>query len=135
MEESKVQVRREDKPIRSFEVPLQEDIGGDIITIDAVSIMVDGEPTERSVEMRLQKNEHLHLIGPNGIGKTTLLEKLAHADGKGATIAEGVRVGYYRQDFSTLDFDQTVFEALMSVMREKDEEVMRRVASGFLITR
>ena len=135
MEESKVQVRREDKPIRPFEIPLQEDIGGDIITIDTVSIMVDGAPTERSVEMRLQKNEHLHLIGPNGIGKTTLLEKLAHADGKGATIADGVRVGYYRQDFSTLDFDQTVFEALMSVMREKDEEVMRRIASGFLITR
>ncbi len=135
MEESKVQLRREDQPIRSFTIPLQEDIGGDIITIDFVSVMVDGAPSQKKVEIRLQKNEHLHLVGPNGVGKTTLLEKLARADGVGATIAEGVRVGYYRQDFSTLDFEQTVFEALMSVMREKDEEVMRRVASGFQLTR
>jgi ATP-binding cassette subfamily F protein 3 len=51
---------------------------------------------------------------------------------------EGVRVGYYRQDFSTLDFNDTVFESLAETMRavsgRVEEERLRAVAAGFLIT-
>ena len=43
-------------------------------------------------------------------------------------------VGYYRQDFSTLNFDHTVREALFSVMKKPEEEAMRPVAAGFLLT-
>jgi len=78
------------------------------------------------------------LQGPNGIGKSTLLEKMAKGVAEGTTIKEGVRVGYYRQDFSTLNFDHSVYESLASAMAEGgmklDEEFMRSVAAGFLIT-
>ena len=85
--------------------------------------------------MTLRKKDHLILKGPNGIGKTTLLERLAANNTDGAKIQEGVRVGYYRQDFSTLNFDDTVYDALLSVMQVKEEEKMRAVASGFLLTK
>jgi ATP-binding cassette subfamily F protein 3 len=53
-------------------------------------------------------------------------------------IKEGVRVGYYRQDFSTLNFDDTVYESLASAMllggEKLDEERMRAIAASFLIT-
>ncbi|HEX8591132.1 MAG TPA: ATP-binding cassette domain-containing protein, partial [Candidatus Paceibacterota bacterium] len=52
----------------------------------------------------------------------------------GATITDGVTVGYYRQDFSTLNFEHTVHESLMSVMKKHDEQTMRATAAGFLIT-
>jgi ATPase components of ABC transporters with duplicated ATPase domains len=74
------------------------------------------------------------LRGPNGIGKSTLLEAIARRVAPGARIAEGVKVGYYRQDFSTLDFDQTVFDALMKAMGKPEEERMRATAAGFLLT-
>jgi len=135
MEESKVDVRKEDKAIRTFEIPVQQEINGNIITISEVSIMKDMQPTVMPLELALRKNQHLRLTGPNGIGKTTLLEKLASPEHGGAVILDGIRVGYYRQDFTTLDFNQTIYEALMSVMIEKDEERMRSVASGFLLTR
>jgi ATP-binding cassette subfamily F protein 3 len=44
-------------------------------------------------------------------------------------------VGYYRQDFSTLNFDDTVYDCLMQVMEKKIEETMRATAAGFLITK
>ena len=47
---------------------------------------------------------------------------------RGIEIAEGTRVGYYRQDFSTLNFEDTVKEALMAVMDKKIEEDMRAMA-------
>ncbi len=83
----------------------------------------------------LKKNYHLQLVGPNGIGKSTLLESLASGHAKGETIAPNVKIGYYRQDFSTLNFEDTVFDALMGVMEKKIEEDMRSVAAGFLLGR
>jgi len=45
-----------------------------------------------------------------------------------------VRVGYYRQDFSNLDFDKTVCQELHAVMDHPQEEQLRSIAAGFLIT-
>jgi ATP-binding cassette subfamily F protein 3 len=42
-------------------------------------------------------------------------------------------VGYYRQDFSTLNFEDTVHDSLASAMQTDDEEKLRSVAAGFLI--
>ena len=73
------------------------------------------------------------IAGPNGIGKTTLWKLSLQARRKGIEIAEGTRVGYYRQDFSTLNFEDTVKDALMAVMEKKIEEDMRAMAAGFLL--
>ena len=135
MEAAKVDVRREDKAIRHFEIPCQEELSGEIINISSLTVMKSYEPVKKKARVSLKKNQHLLLRGPNGIGKTTLLESLAGGHAKGAKIAEGVRVGYYRQDFSNLDFDATVFDTLYSAMREKDEERLRSVAAGFLLSK
>jgi ATP-binding cassette subfamily F protein 3 len=45
-----------------------------------------------------------------------------------------VKIGYYRQDFSTLNFEQTVLEALRIAMGRPDEEKLRATAAGFLLT-
>jgi ATP-binding cassette subfamily F protein 3 len=43
-------------------------------------------------------------------------------------------VGYYRQDFSNLDFDATAYRVLEEVMQEGGEEELRKTAAHFLIT-
>ncbi len=136
MEEDKVDVRREDKTIRPFVIPVQEDIQGDILTIESYKTMdpKTHKPKVHKKSLALRKNKHLLLSGPNGSGKTTLLEALAKGTAEGASIQKGIRVGYYRQDFSTLNFEQTVYESLMSAMRKASEEKMRATAAGFLLT-
>lgn len=133
MEEAKVDVRKEDKTIRQFVIPSQPDLVGEIMNISLVSIFKDHKPTTKKVKISLKKNQHLLLTGRNGIGKSTLLEALTHKDNKGSTIAEGVRVGYYRQDFSTLNFEDTVYNSLASVSEKIGEEQLRSAAAGFLI--
>jgi ATPase subunit of ABC transporter with duplicated ATPase domains len=133
MEAAKVDVRREDKAIRDFTIPAQEGLVGEILSISSVTALVGYEPIEKKVAVSLRKNEHLLLAGPNGIGKSTLLESLATGQAKGAKIAEGVKVGYYRQDFSTLNFEDTVHDSLALAMQRDNEEELRSVASGFLI--
>lgn len=134
LEEEIVDVRKEDKTIRSFIIPCQPDINGDIISITSFSMIKNHKPVARKANVVLRKKEHLLLTGPNGIGKSTLLESLASGTAKGATIAEGIKVGYYRQDFSTLNFEHTVHESLLEVMDEQLEEKLRSTAAGFLIS-
>jgi len=133
LEEEKVVVRQEDRAIRSFIIPAQRDIVGDILTVISFLTIKNHKAVERKTKLALRKNEHLLLKGPNGIGKSTLLESLANGTAKGATIAPGVRVGYYRQDFSNLDFNKTVRNELEAVMDRPTEQGLRSIASGFLI--
>lgn len=139
MEDAKVAVRREDKTIRGFEIPAQKELSGAVIELTEVSVIRDHFASSRKVAVDLRKNEHLLLEGPNGIGKSTLLEALASGEANGANISPGVRVGYYRQDFSTLNFEHTVKESLMEAMESSGgrvlEQEMRSTAAGFLITK
>ena len=130
-EDNKVDVRREDKTIRSFKIPHQKEITGTLMQIDSYTRMNKGKEQRREAGISINKNHHLRIIGPNGIGKTTLLEKMAQGSDQEVTIHADARVGYYRQDFRGLDFEKTVYQELVSVMPTLDEQKLRSVASGF----
>lgn len=134
LEETKVDVRKEDKSIRSFRIPFQSGLVGEILNISSLAVVQNHKAVQRKVKVTLRKGDHLLLAGPNGIGKSTLLQSLADGSAKGATLAPGVEVGYYRQDFSNLDFNKTVYEELAAVLDRPVEEDLRRVAAGFLVS-
>ena len=138
LEEDIVDVRKEDRTIRPFVIPMQDDIIGEIMNITSFSVLKNHKPVVRKTAISLKKNQHLRLVGPNGIGKSTLLEALATGRAEGAKIASDVRVGYYRQDFSTLDFNDTVFQSLRKAMESSGkrfaEDRVRSVAASLLIT-
>ncbi len=140
LEEDIVEVRKEDRTIRPFVIPCQPDLIGEILNISAFTTLSPKthKIVKHKANISLKKNQHLFLQGPNGIGKSTLLESLASGKADGAKIQDGIRVGYYRQDFSTLNFDDTVYQSLSSAMLEGgerlDEEKMRAIAASFLIT-
>ncbi|MBP6045094.1 ABC-F family ATP-binding cassette domain-containing protein [Candidatus Woesebacteria bacterium] len=138
MESSKVAVRREDKTIRQFTIPAQEDLVNEFLKITSVTVMQDHKEVTKDIRVFIEKNKHLLIVGPNGIGKSTFIESLINGTAKGVTMSPGIRVGTYRQDFSSLNPDETVYESLSRTMKEATgkiyEQEIRIVASGFLIT-
>lgn len=133
LEENIVDVRHEDKTIRNFTIPVQ-DIVGEIVTITGLTAFRDHQPRTRTIDKIIRKRMHFIVTGPNGIGKSTFLRSLVSNKNGQAKILEGVRIGYYSQDFSNLDFDQTVFDSLLDAKTEgMDTTAMRSVAAGFLI--
>jgi ATP-binding cassette subfamily F protein 3 len=133
LEDSKVEVRKEDKAIRPFTINCQEDIGSVIVTFDSVDVLHDGKPVTRKVSLELRKGDKLHIIGPNGIGKTTLLEKIAKRTEKGVKVQDGITIGYYRQDFSTLDFEKTSYQELAQIFKRLDDQLVRKTAASLLL--
>ncbi|MBI3255576.1 MAG: ABC-F family ATP-binding cassette domain-containing protein [Candidatus Andersenbacteria bacterium] len=118
-EENLVDVRSEDRKIREFSIPAQElgaDVGGKIVHFTSIFSMRDGQPKEKRVNVIVGRRTHALIAEPNGIGKSTLLEKLAAGEGEGFVIAPEVKVGYYKQDFSNFDMEQIAYDALGEVM-------------------
>ena len=134
LEENKVDVRREDKTIREFTIP-DQGITGNIVTIHSVKVIKNHEPITKDVDLVLRQRDKMIISGPNGIGKSTLLRSLVDESNEGAKILPGTTIGYYSQDFATLDYEQTVFDSLTSVTADGiDITTMRAIAAGFLIT-
>lgn len=116
--EEMVEMRKEDKTIAEFIIPNQEFVG---------SVIKIFKPTFKE----LYKGDRLLIKGPNGIGKSTLLKKILM--GTAAEINTKIRVGYYSQDFSELDFNQTCFESLYEVAQDKETSRIYAAASKFLL--
>lgn len=117
--ESMVEMRQEDKTIPEFIIPCQEYVGYVI-------------KLKKPIQKELVKRDRLLVKGPNGIGKSTLLKSILA--GESADINPEVRVGYYSQDFSELDFNQTVFESLYKVSQTKINQTIYSTAARFLLT-
>ncbi len=117
--EEMVDMRREDKTIPDFTIRDQEYVGQ------------IGRLTQ-PVELGLNKGTRVLIKGPNGIGKSTLLKSILK--GESAQINSEVRIGYYSQDFSELDFDQTGYESLYSVSQTKRVQDIYEAGGRFLLS-
>ena len=136
-----VETREEDKTLSDFGIPAQEvdgmelTQGGPVVHITGVTLMHTAKPQTKKIDVIVRRGDKLLIAGPNGIGKTTFLESLAHGKAKTAKITNKVRVAYYRQDFSGLNPDSTVYKALGEVAHEGiTEQQLRSTAARFFIT-
>ena len=69
----------------------------------------------RNVSFGVERGETLGLIGPNGVGKSVLLRMILGEEATDAgeiRIGPSVSIGHYAQEHETLDFDQTVLDAV-----------------------
>ncbi|HEY6074578.1 MAG TPA: ATP-binding cassette domain-containing protein, partial [Anaerolineales bacterium] len=86
-----------------------------VLALDGVCKAFDGRRIFEDLNETIRHGERVGLIGPNGAGKSVLLRMILgqEAPDEGEiTIGPSVRVGYYSQEHETLDFQQTVLDAV-----------------------
>jgi ATP-binding cassette subfamily F protein 3 len=97
-----------------FEFQRPERSGRVVLELEGAKLEVPGRTLLEGAEMWIERGEHLTLVGPNGTGKTTLIEALAGrtelSAGKLRT-GHNVKVGYLGQHAETAAGDGTVLEA------------------------
>ncbi|MFA5945400.1 MAG: ATP-binding cassette domain-containing protein [Patescibacteria group bacterium] len=130
-EENMVEVKRDDRTIRDFQIPAQA-WNDNVLSITSVKVIKNHEAEEKPVKIYLRKGQRLLITGPNGIGKSTFLRSLSAGEA-GSNIAKGVAVGYYRQDFSGLDFNKSAYDSLAEMMHQPDNETIRKTGAHFLL--
>ncbi len=131
-EDNKVDTLREDRTLRGFTIEPQE-WKEDVVVITRIAALKNHKIVEKDINIKLRRGHKMIIEGPNGIGKSTFLKSLAEGAHAGAQIMPGVKVGYYRQDFSGLDYDQSGYQALASMMDMPDNETIYAVGAHFLL--
>ncbi|WP_150265445.1 ABC-F family ATP-binding cassette domain-containing protein [Paenibacillus tepidiphilus] len=103
----------------------------------AVSFSEDAEPLFRNASFELRRGDTAALIGPNGIGKSTLLQCLTGSRQPSAgTVNWGtkVKIAYYDQEQTALNPSNTVLEELWSEYPMLEEARIRTVLGNFLFS-
>ena len=110
-----------DDPSLSFDFPSPEELRPPLITLDMASVGYSEEPVLSRLNLRIDPDERMALLGRNGNGKTTLARLLAAqlAPMDGAMNASGkMRVGYFTQyQVEELDRSETPLQHMTQLMK------------------
>ncbi|KIL35740.1 multidrug ABC transporter ATP-binding protein [Cohnella kolymensis] len=91
----------------------------------------------QNVTFEVKRGERLALLGPNGVGKTTLLKTLiGKLELRSGTIewGAGISLGYYDQEQREVNPGNTVLEELWSAFPQLPEAEIRTVLGNFLFS-
>lgn len=116
--------------------PLKES-GNDVLSVDSLSMSFDSAPLFSNISFDIKKGEKVALIGPNGIGKTTLfriiLSKLEPVSGS-VKLGSNVVIGYYDQEQSDLNLNKTIFDEISDTYPDLTVTQIRNVLAAFVFT-
>ncbi|MBS0221984.1 MAG: ABC-F family ATP-binding cassette domain-containing protein [Proteobacteria bacterium] len=99
----------------SFSFPPPEELASPIETLDEVTVGYgDGPPVLRKLDLRLDMDDRIALLGQNGNGKSTFIrllsDRLVPREGKVKRTPK-LRIGYFSQDQEEeLDYGETPFD-------------------------
>src|SRR5690554_6238721 len=91
----------------------------------------------KNINLSVGRGEKIALLGPNGVGKSTLLKRIMKTeDGEGTvTYGHNVEVTYFAQDQADkLDPKMTVFETVDSVAKGEIRKQLRSILGAFLFS-
>lgn len=119
----------------SFEVEKQS--GNDVLKVDGLSVGYDGKMVSSAISFQVSKGESIALVGPNGIGKSTLLKTIIkRLPALAGTFQYGanLKLGYYDQEQAELTSNKRVLNELWDEYPLKDEKEIRTVLGNFLFS-
>lgn len=120
----------------SFEIERQS--GNDVLKVENLTVSYDGKtPILSNIDFSITRGESVALVGPNGIGKSTILKTLVNRL-KPLTgdirFGANVSIGYYDQEQADLTSNKRVLDELWDEYPTHTEKEIRTVLGNFLFS-
>ncbi|HSX29452.1 MAG TPA: ABC-F family ATP-binding cassette domain-containing protein [Candidatus Saccharimonadales bacterium] len=133
------------KNIRLHETSIAE-ATNTLLTVDNLSLGYDNKPLLQNVSFQLSGGERLHIVGRNGVGKTTLVQAITQTwqgkrpetlIGKGIIDCDrSLAISMYDQEIGTELLDMTLRDAIEAIYNAKDlsvtEEQIKQDMANYL---
>ncbi|MEC0273291.1 ABC transporter ATP-binding protein [Peribacillus frigoritolerans] len=126
-----------DEKSANFSFQIERQSGNEVLHLQDLAIGYEGETVSRNINSRMTKGESIALVGPNGVGKSTLLKtiisKLPALSGD-FRFGTNVEVSYYDQEQANLVSNKRVLNELWDDYPLKPEKDIRTVLGNFLFS-
>lgn len=128
-----------DEASANFAFDITKRSGNDVLKIKELAFRYPNETDFifSNLSFNVTRGDRIALVGPNGVGKTTLLKNIiGHLSPSHGSISMGtnVQVGYYDQEQAKLTSHKTVLMELWDVYPMINEKDIRTVLGNFLFS-
>ncbi|MEL3711623.1 ABC-F family ATP-binding cassette domain-containing protein [Staphylococcus borealis] len=132
-------MERIDKPMldarsANIQFGFDRNTGNDVMHIRNLEIGYDA-PITSPINIEVTKGDHIAIIGPNGVGKTTLIKTIAQRqdqlDGN-ITFGANLQIGYYDQKQAEFKSNKTILDYVWDQYPTMNEKDIRAVLGRFL---
>jgi ATP-binding cassette, subfamily F, member 3 len=118
-----------------FTFPAPEELAPPIINLDGAAVGYGGPLVLKRLNLRIDQDDRIALLGRNGEGKSTLSKllagKLQPAEGKFARSSK-LRIGYFAQhQVDELHLDETPLQHIQRVRKDEGQPKLRARLAGF----
>ena len=127
-----------DEKSANFRFDIERQSGNDVLKATDISVSYDSvHPIISNISFSISRGDSIALVGPNGIGKSTLLKSIVQKlDSLTGSFALGshVQIGYYDQQQADLTSNKRVLDELWDDYPGKTEKEIRTVLGNFLFS-
>lgn len=132
-------MERIDKPMldarsANIQFGFNRNTGNDVMHIRNLKIGYDS-PITSPINIEVSKGDHIAIIGPNGVGKTTLIKTIARLqkqlEGE-ITFGANLQIGYYDQKQAEFKSNKTIIDYVWDQYPTMNEKDIRAILGRFL---
>lgn len=109
--------------------------GNDVLKLRDLSIGYNEQPIFEDINLDVYKGDHIGIIGPNGIGKTSLfksIQGIIPAIAGEVTVGHNVNIGYFDQEQTNLNMANTVLDEIWDDYPNLTHTEIRSLLAQFL---